>query len=145
MKSQEINTMEGEILTEENLPEDEKPKVKNPKLKTQRKFSLPSFNSLLIKIENLPNILKNPRFIIIFSLILIIPFIYIAFTLLGSKPTSQTPAENPAPEILNPSPPIDKKLQDIENKIKSLQTEVDLLDANFVELALPEVDLNIKF
>ena len=31
MKSQEINTMEGEILTEENLPEDEKPKVKNPK------------------------------------------------------------------------------------------------------------------
>src|SRR3990167_6912212 len=112
--------------------------MKNPKLKTQRKFSLPSFNSLLIKIENLPNILKNPRFIIIFSLILIIPFIYIAFTLLGSKPTSQTPAENPAPEILNPSPPI-------ENKIKSLQTEVDLLDANLVELALPEVDLNIKF
>src|SRR3990167_845223 len=138
MKSQEINTMEGEILTEENLPEDEKPKVKNPKLKTQRKFSLPSFNSLLIKIENLPNILKNPRFIII-------PFIYIAFTLLGSKPTSQPPTENPAPEILNPSPPIDKKLQDIESKIKSLQTEVDLLDANFVELALPEVDLNIKF
>lgn len=145
MNNQEIKTMEGEILSAEDLPEQNNSKTQEPKPKVKKRVSVPDLTNLPAKLAALKETIKKPRFIIIVSLILIIPVIYLAFTMLGTNTNTQIPLNNLTPDFQSPNPIIDKNREVMENKVKLFRNELETLETETKDLTFPDVDLNVKF